>query len=66
MNKMAPGSPGRLFADLDEQMKRMESRNSPIIGWTINLDEMYRRQMIPRKKAYAVMVEKEILKLEAL
>ena len=66
MNKMAPGSPGRLFADPDEQMKRMESRNSPIIGWTINLDEMYQRQMIPRKKAYAVMVEKEILKLEAL
>lgn len=55
-----------MFANPDEQMKRMESWNSPIIGWTINLDEMYRRQMIPRKKAYAVMVEKEILKLEAL
>lgn len=66
MNKIAPGSPRKLFTDSDEQMKLMKSQGSPIINWTINLDEMHRRQMVPRKRAYAVMVEKEVLKLEAL
>ena len=32
----------------------------------MHLDEMYRREMIPGKRAYKVRIEEEVLKLEAL
>lgn len=65
MNKMAPGSSGELLADPDAQMELMQSNGSSIINWTMHLDGMYRLQMIPNKKAYKVMLECEIIKLEA-
>lgn len=66
MNKMAPGSSKRLLADPDVQMELMKSRHSPIINWTMHLDEMYRHEMIPGKRAYRVKIEEEVLKLEVL
>ena len=64
MNKMAPGSSRRLLADPDVQMELMKSRHSSIINWTMHLDEMYRHEMIPGKRAYKVRIEEEVLKLE--
>ncbi len=67
MNKMAPGSSKKLLTDPDVQMELMKSRHSPIINWTMHLDEMYRCEMIPGKRAYRVRIEEEeVLKLEVL
>ena len=65
MNKMAPGSSKELLADPDAQMELMKSEHSPIVNWTMHLDEMYRLQMHPYRKVYKVMIENEIIKLEA-
>lgn len=66
INKMAPGSSKRLLADPDVQTELMKSRHSPIINWTMHLDEMYRREMIPGKRVNKVRIEEEVLKLEVL
>lgn len=66
MDAMSPGSSKKLLRNPDDQMKLITSRNSPIINWTMNLDEAYQRRMAPGKKAYEVAIEKEVLKLEAL
>lgn len=65
MNKMAPGSSKELLADPDTQMELMRSEHSPIVNWTMRLDEMYRLQMHRYRKVYKVMIEDEIIKLEA-
>lgn len=64
MNKMAPGSSKELLTDLNAQMEAMKSRHSPIIDWTMHLNEMYRHGMIPGKRVYKIRIVEEVLKLE--
>ena len=65
MNYMKRGSSKKLLADPNQQMNRMKDRRSPLIGWTMSLDSMYRNQVEDRKQVYKVDIENEILKLEA-
>ena len=56
MTKMAPGPSKRPLDDPDVQLELMKSRHPPIINWTMHLDEVYRHEMIPGKRAYNVRI----------
>lgn len=58
------GASNALLADPDQQLEKMKRNGSVLLGWTKNLEAEYRKEAVPRMRAYNVPIDKRLMKLE--